>query len=233
MKKLSVIVPAYNEEYRITQTLEDIHNILSSHSFDYEILVMNDGSTDNTVEVVKALGERIPKLILIHNEENHGKGWVTRQGMLIATGDICLFMDADNSMRIVEIFKMLPYFEQGFDIVIGSRFIPGSKIAVRQSWLRTFLSRIWRIIVRVLISVDVTDSQCGFKAFTEKAVKIVFPKQTIFRWAFDIEILTIARKNKLKIKEVPITCFNNVESHINFSGMAKMMLEIIQIKLNF
>lgn len=232
MKKLSVIIPAYNEGRRIPNTLRDIEKTLSNKQFDYEILVISDGSKDDTAEVVENLIKQMPKLFLIKNQENHGKGWVTKQGMLKASGDICLFMDADNSTRVEEVFKMLPFFDEGFDIVIGSRRIQGSNIAAKQPMLRDFLGWVFRTIVHILVPVSVTDSQCGFKVFTNKAVRIIFPKQTIFRWAFDVEILALARKNKLKIKEAPVTWVNDAESHVKFSGMVKMLLEIMQIRLN-
>jgi glycosyltransferase involved in cell wall biosynthesis len=230
MKKLSVIIPAYNEGKRITSTLLDIHNVLSKQSFDYEILVVNDGSRDDTVSVVKSLDQRVSKLFLSDNDKNHGKGWAVNQGMLKATGDIRLFMDADNSTKIEEIFKMLPYFENGFDVVIGSRRIVGSQVVVQQPFFRTFLGWVFRTIVHALIPTGVVDLECGFKLFTEKAVKIIFPKQTVFGWIFDVEILSIARKNKLKVKEVPIIWRDDNESHMNFSAMAKSLLDIIRIK---
>jgi glycosyltransferase involved in cell wall biosynthesis len=194
--------------------------------------VINDGSKDNTAKVVETLTKIIPKITLINNERNHGKGWVTRQGITKAVGDIRLFMDADNSTKVDEVFKMIPYFGQGFDVVVGSRCIEGSNIIVNQSPIRIFLGWVLRTIIHILVPVGIADSQCGFKVFTEKASNIIFPKQTIFRWAFDVEILVIARKNKLKIKEVPITWINNTESHIKFSGMISMLLEIIKIRLS-
>lgn len=228
--RLSIIIPAYNEEHRITETLLDIHNTMKAQSFDYEILVVNDGSHDNTVGVVEGLKNKIRNLFLINNRENHGKGWVIKQGMLKATGDFRLFMDADNSTKVREVIKMLPCLNQGFDIVVGSRCLPDSQIVVKQPWLRNFLGSIFKIIVRTLVPLGLTDSQCGFKVFTENSAKIIFPKQTIFRWAFDVEILAIARKNKLKIKEMPIVWQNEAESHMNFLDMVKAFWEIIQIR---
>ena len=186
--KLSIIIPAYNEEHRITETLFDIHNTMSEQLFDYEILVVNDGSHDNTIGVVEGLKNQIPNLFLINNDANHGKGWVIKQGMLKA------------------------------------------KIVAKQPWLRIFLGSIFKIIVRTLVPLGLTDSQCGFKLFTEKSAQIIFPKQTIFRWAFDVEILAIARKERLKIKEVPITWYNNNKSRLNFFGMVKTFFELIQIR---
>jgi glycosyltransferase involved in cell wall biosynthesis len=229
MKKLSVIIPAYNEGKRITSTLLDVHNVLSKQSFDYEILVVNDGSSDDTVSVVESLQKEISKLFLFNNNQNNGKGFVVRQGMLQSTGDICLFMDADNSTKIEEIFKTLPYFD-GFDVVIGSRRLTNSQIAVKQNLVRDFLGSVFRFVVRSIVPLGLSDSQCGFKAFNKKSAEIIFSKQTVFGWAFDVEILSIARKNKLKIKEVPIVWRNDNESHMNFPAMVKSLFDIIRIK---
>ena len=232
MKKLSVIVPSYNEENRIEKTLYAISQFLQKQTYSYEILVINDGSKDNTAKVVNSISLRVPNLRLIDNKDNHGKGWVTKQGMLAASGDIRLFMDADNSTKVDEIQKMVAFFDQGFDAVVGSRRIEGSNIAVKQSAFRDFLGGIFRLIVHILVPVGVTDSQCGFKAFSETAAKQIFSKQTIFRWAFDVEILALARKFGYKIKEVPVTWIDDSESHVKFSGMVRMLLEILEIRIN-
>ena len=228
-----------------------VSEFLKKQPYQSEILVVSDGSKDETVSVVEGLKNQIPNLSVIANQENHGKGWVTKQGMLQATGDVRLFMDADNSTKVDEIGKFLPFFdppinissgssaeasakedEQGFDVVIGSRRVDGAVIATHQGFFRDFLGGVFRFIVHTLVPVGVTDSQCGFKAFSVKAAEAIFPKQTIYRWAFDVEILELARRANLKIKEVPITWVNDGESHVKFSGMVKMLFEIIQIRLN-
>lgn len=232
MDKLSVIIPSYNEDKRIAKTLEAVSDFLKKQPYSYEILVINDGSKDNTAGVVEKLEADIPNLRLINNTDNHGKGWVTKQGMLEAAGDVRVFMDADNSTKIDEIANFLPFFKQGFDIVLGSRRIAGSNVAKDQNHLREFLGWVFRTIVHILVPVGVTDTQCGFKAFTASATDAIFPKQTIFRWAFDVEILALARRSKYKIKEVPITWVNDEASHVKLSGMINMLLEIIEIRIN-
>lgn len=229
---LSVIIPAYNESKRIGKTLASMHLYLSRQSFDYEIVVVDDGSTDDTAGVVGNLKIKIPNLILIENKENHGKGWVVRQGMMEAGGDVRLFMDADNSTSVEQIEKFLPYVNQGYDVVIGSRRMKDSVIAVRQPWTREFLGWMFRFLVHIIVPVSVTDSQAGFKAFSARAVSVIFPKQTIFRWAFDVELLAIARKAKLKIKEVPIVWINDAESHVKPAGMIKMLFEVLEVRWN-
>ncbi|PJE50800.1 MAG: hypothetical protein COV29_03605 [Candidatus Yanofskybacteria bacterium CG10_big_fil_rev_8_21_14_0_10_36_16] len=240
--KLSIIIPAYNEENRIEKTLKSVDNYLSIQDYDYEILVVNDGSKDNTADVVSGLSEQIRGLRLIDNKDNHGKGWVVKQGMLEAKGDIRLFMDADNSTTVNHIGQFWKYFSgrggsafggyEGYDVVIGSRRIEGSDIAAKQPWLRDFLGGVFRLIVHTLVPLGVNDSQAGFKAFTAEATKIVFSKQTIFRWAFDVEILAIAKKSKLKIKEAPIKWINDEESKVRLKGMIQMLLEVLQVRIN-
>ena len=187
--KLSVIIPAYNEEKRIASTLQNINEYLQKQSYQYEILVLVDGAKDNTAQVVRDLETNMPNARLIDNKENKGKGGVVRQGMLEATGDVRMFMDADNSTTVDHIEKFLPFFEEGYDIVIGSRRIKGSDIAVHQPFIRDFLGGVFRLIVHSIVPLGVTDSQCGFKAFSASATETIFPKQTIMRWAFDVEIL--------------------------------------------
>lgn len=232
MKKLSVVIPAYKEEQRIAHTLRHTHEFLQSQGYAFEILVVVDGSPDNTAGVVSELAQSMSELRLINNSENHGKGYVVKQGMLAATGDVRVFMDADNSTTINHIVTFLPYFEQGFDVVIGSRRIAGSHITVHQPWFRDFLGGVFRFIVHTLVPLRVTDSQCGFKAFTVSASEKIFPKQTITRWAFDVEILAIARQMHLNIQEAPVTWVNDTASTVRFSGMVRMLFEVAQVRLN-
>ena len=232
MQKLSVIIPAYNEEHRIEKTLLAVSDFLKKQTHQYEILAVNDGSKDQTALIVQKLAASIPNLKLLNNPENHGKGWATKQGMLKASGDIRLFMDADNSTKIEEVEKMLPLFDHGCDIVIGSRRIKGSVIAVRQPWIRDFEGGIFRFIVHSLVPLGVTDSQCGFKAFSARAAEAIFSKQIIYRWAFDVELLALARKYKFKIREVPVTWVNDAESHVKLSGKVNMLLEVLEIRKN-
>lgn len=229
---LSVIIPAYNEEKRIEKTLLSVHEYLSKQNYEYEILVVNDGSKDQTVAVVTGLSSQVKNLRLIDNKENHGKGWVVRQGMLEASGEHRLFMDADNSTTVDQIEGFLRYFAEDYDIVIGSRRIKGANIAVKQPWFRDFLGGAFRFIVHTLVPLGVRDSQAGFKVFSAKATQAIFPKQTIFRWAFDVEVLAIARKMKFKIKEAPIQWANDTESKVKVSGMIKMLFEVLRVRLN-
>ena len=229
---LSVIIPAYNEEKRIAKTLLAVDGFLRRQNYEYEILVVSDGSKDKTPEVIYGLKEQIKNLRFVDEKINHGKGWAVRRGMLEAHGQIRLFMDADNSTSVDQITKFLPYFDEGYDVVIGSRRMKESVIAVRQPWTREFLGWAFRLLVHIIVPLGVTDSQAGFKAFSARAVQIIFPKQKIFRWAFDVELLAIARKAKLKIKEIPIVWINDAESHVKPLGMIKMLFEVLQVNWN-
>ncbi|MEK7500209.1 MAG: dolichyl-phosphate beta-glucosyltransferase [Patescibacteria group bacterium] len=230
---LSVIIPAYNEEKRIEKTLLSVHEYLSRQSYEYEIIVVSDGSRDKTTNVVEGLQSKVANLKLLANIENHGKGWVVRQGMLAAQGDLRLFMDADNSTTIDQVESFLPFFSDGlYDIVVGSRRIEGANIAVKQPWSRDFLGGIFRLVVHILVPLGATDSQAGFKCFSRKTVEAIFPRQTIFRWAFDVEILAIARKMGFKIKEAPIKWVNDTESKVKLGGMVKMLFEVLRVRWN-
>ncbi len=155
-----------------------------------------------------------------------------RQGMLEARGEIRVFMDADNSTKIDEIGNFFPQFEQGHDIVVGSRRIKGANVKTDQKPVREFLGWCFRTLVHIIVPVGVTDTQCGFKAFSASAAVKIFPHQTIFRWAFDVEILALARRNKLRIKELPITWVNDEGSQMRLSGMISMLLEVLTVRWN-
>lgn len=233
LMKLSIIIPAYNEEKRLPKTLQEIDAYLKRQDYSYEIIVVNDGSKDSTAKIVEDLKLQIANLKLIDNKENHGKGWVVRQGMLEAHGDLRVFMDADNSTSIDQIEKMWPEFENGFHVVIGSRDVKGAVIAVKQSWYRQLLGEIFNLIVQTMAGLwGVWDTQCGFKGFTKEATEMIFPKCRIDRWAFDVEILVIAKKSGFKIKEIPVRWINDAQSKVKIMGMVKMLWEVAQVRWN-
>lgn len=230
---LSVIIPAYNEERRLPKTLEDIDRYLSEQNYDYEIIVVNDGSKDKTAEVVRKLQNQIRNLRLIDNKENHGKGYVVRQGFMEAKGDYRVFTDADNSTSIDQIEKMWPEFEKGFDVVIGSRDVKGAILDPPQPFFRQLVGEGFKIFRKIIVGLwDLEDTQCGFKGFTKKVVEDVFPKCKIDRFAFDPEILVLAKKMGYKIKEIPILWKNDPESKVKFKSMIKMAIDLIKIRLN-
>jgi len=230
---LSVVIPAYNEEKRLPKTLKEISSYLEKQNYDYEIIVVNDGSKDKTAEIIKELISEIKNLKLIDNKENCGKGFVVRQGLLEAKGEYRLFTDADNSTPISEIEKFFPYFKKGYDIVIGSRDIKGAIIKNPQPLYRRILGDIFSLLSRIIVGYwGIKDSQCGFKAFTAKAANDILPKCRINRFAFDPEIIKLAKKMNYKIKEVPIIWENEPHTKVDFKNTIKMGIDLLIIKWN-
>jgi len=230
--KLSVIVPAYNEERRLPKTLKSMDEYLSRQDYSYEIIVVNDGSKDRTAEVVRGLQSQIANLKLIDNEKNKGKGGVVKQGMLNARGEYRLFSDADNSTSVDQVEKMWPWFEKGFDVVIGSRDVKGAVLNPPQPWFRkVLLGDSFKLIRKIIIGLwGIEDTQCGFKAFTAQAAEDIFSKAKIERFAFDVEGLVLAKKLGYKIKEIPIHWANDLESKVKFQSIFKMFFDMLKIK---
>lgn len=245
---LSVVIPAYNEEKRLPKTLESIAEFLNKQNYTSEVLVVSGGSTDKTVEVAKSFFDgfdkltagkfrtasngKIKNLKVIEIGQNRGKGYVVRQGIMQAQGEIRLFMDADNSTSINQVQNFLPFFSQGYDVVIGDRDLKGSRIKVHQPRYKELLGDFGNFLIQALAVPGIADTQCGFKAFSEKAAKDIFPRLTIDKWGFDIEILTIANLLGYKIKTVPVVWVNDPESKVKLSGYINTLKELFQIKWN-
>lgn len=227
---LSVILPAYNEESRIGQTLEALGLYFKKQIFEYEILVVNDGSSDKTAEVVKGYELRIKGLRLIDNVENKGKGYVVRQGMLNAQGKYRLFMDSDNSVPIDHFDEFLPYFSQGYDVVIGSIEVAGAKIEDCGAWYRRLLGHWAKLLIRVIAIWEIHDTQRGFKVFSEKAALDVFPLQTLTRWGFDIEILVIAKNLGFRTRELPVMWNNPSGSKVTIGTYFTTLHDLFVVK---
>ncbi len=227
-----MIIPAYNEEKRIKKTLLSVDEYLSRQSYDYEILVVSDGSQDKTADIVNSLAGRIGGLGLIDDEENHGKGWVVKQGMLRAQGDYRLFMDADNSTTIDHLEKFWPWAERGYEIVIASIAAEGAQVAKAEKFYRRLLGKLGNLWIQFWVLPGIWDSQRGFKLFSKKAAEAIFPKLKIDRWGFDVEVLALARKLGLKIKELPIRWANEGESKVNPSAYFQVLSEVLKIRWN-
>ncbi len=227
---LSVIIPAYNEEKRIEKTILSVHEYLSRQSYEYEIVVVNDGSKDMTAGVVEGLNTKVQRLKLIDNKENHGKGWVVRQGMIEAQGDYRLFMDADNSTKIDQLDKLWPYIQNSYDVVIASIGLKGADIAHTEKFYKRFLGKLGNFWIRFWIVPGVHDTQRGFKLFSAKAVEAIFPKLRITRWGFDAEVLALARKFCFKIKEVPVKWVNDPNSKVGPSAYLQVLIETLKIR---
>lgn len=227
---LSIIIPAYNEAERLPLTLIDIDKHLEQAPYTYEILVVNDGSKDTTAAIVSKMQVTIKNLKLVDNKENKGKGGVVRQGMLLASGTIRLFTDADNSTAITHFETMMPYFKEGYGVVIGSRGIRGSTSEPGQPWYRKLPGKVGNIIIQLLVLWGVKDTQCGFKAMTAEVAEKVFNLSRIRGWGFDVELLVLARRLGYRIKEIPVHWVNDPSSRVGASAYLKVLLEVLKIR---
>ena len=228
---LSVIIPAYNEAERIPLTLIDVDKHLSQAKYPYEILVVNDGSTDDTALVVERFSKMIPGLRSTGYQVNRGKGGAVRFGMLEAIGRYRLLMDADNSTSVDHFDKMIPYFEEGYDVVICSRADKNSKLTPAQGILRRTLGKIGNLIIQILVLPGIWDTQCGFKAFSEAAAERIFPLQRITGWGFDVEILGLAKNLGYRIKQIPVIWVNDTASRVKASAYISTLIETLRIRL--
>jgi len=230
---LSIIIPAYNESERLPSSLREINNYLKNVDYNYEIIVVNDGSQDDTAQIVRNMMSTVNNLRLIDDKENHGKGYSIREAMLSARGDYRIFDDADNSTSIDQIEKVWTEFDKGYDVVIGSRIIKGAVIPVRQSLLRRFVARIFYLLAHIICGLwGIHDTQCGFKAFRAKAAQDIFARAKINRFAFDVEVLVIAKRLGYKIKEIPVRWIEKRGGKVKFKSMFNMFKDLIRIRLN-
>jgi len=230
---LSVIIPAYNEEKNIKNTIQSIYGYLSGKNIEHEIIVVTDGSRDKTNDVVSSMIVNIPTLSLLRFDVNKGKGYAVKEGILKAIGDFRLFTDADNATSIDHIEKMMPFFNQGYDVVIGSIAIKGSTVASGSEpiWRRLF-GMTGNLFIQLVAVYGISDTQRGFKMITAEAANKIFPKMTIDRWGFDIEMLALARKFAYRIKEVPVVWENNPDSHVKLSAYFQVLMETVKIRWN-
>ena len=233
-RSVSVIIPAYNEEQRIASTITRVIEYFSGRGQEYEIIVVDDGSTDKTLDIIKReCHNRVKNLHFLYNIKNMGKGFSIKRGMMFARGEIAFFTDADLSTPIEEFSKLeSAIFEEGYDIAIGSRGLPGSRKTVPQGFFRDRMGKLFGLLVRFILLKDIYDSQCGFKAFRRDCAHFVFYWQTIFRFGFDPEILYIAKLHNYKIKEIPVEWGNNFDSKLDPVKDTLMIgFELFKVKL--
>ena len=229
----SIVLPAYNEGARIGATLDSILAFAAQNGWNAEVIVVNDGSRDNTAELVQELAIRNPILRLVNNPGNRGKGYSVRNGMLHAQGEILLFSDADLSSPIEEAPKLFAAIEHGADIAIGSRWLKPELQTTRQPLRRQLFGRVFNLALRVILGLQFRDTQCGFKAFTRHAADVVFPLQKIERWGFDPEILFLAKAHGFKVEEVPVKWAHREGGAINpLRDGLRMVWEMVRIRWN-
>ncbi len=228
---LSVIIPAKNEAKRLPLTLVDVDRHLKQAEYSSEVIVISDGSTDATVEVVTRFSHLMKNLRLIVNEENHGKGFVVRQAMLEAKGNFRLFMDADNSTSVDQFENMLPYFKEGYGVVCGSRAVPGAKLEPPQPWYRQILGKGGNLFIQLLVARGIHDTQCGFKCFSEEAAKAVFPLMKIDRWGFDVEAIALAKLFGYRVKEMPVRWVNDTRSNVGLKAYISTLWDVVRVRV--
>ena len=230
---LSIVIPAYNEERRILPTLKTIADYLARGNWSAEILVVDDGSTDATADLVLESSGRLPGLRLLKNGRNRGKGYSIRHGFTESRGALVLLTDADLSTPIGEIEKLLPALrEEGSGIAVGSRGLDPSTVEVPQGWLRQSMGRSFNLLVRLLTGLSIRDTQCGFKLLKRDLFVPIFKAARVDRFSYDVEILYLARRRGIRVAEIPVIWRNSPQSRVSMIGdPLQMLLDVVKIVL--
>lgn len=215
LPSLSVVIPAFNEEQRLSKTLEDIFSVVTQMPREYEVLVVDDGSRDKTGDVVEKFSKTYPELRLLSYSENRGKGYAVRFGALASTKSRVVFADADGATPFKEVLRLDAALDSGADVAIGSRALRAADTELKTVWYRKIPGRIFAMLVNCIVLPGISDTQCGFKMFTRPAAKALFSRQQAERFSFDVEILFLARRAGLRIDEVPINWTNIPGSKVN------------------
>jgi glycosyltransferase involved in cell wall biosynthesis len=229
----SIVIPAFNEGARIPATLKEVVSCIREHGWNAEVIVVNDGSTDSTAQVVLDFALTAPEVRLVENPGNRGKGYSVRSGILQALGEVVMFTDADLSAPMDEADRLFAAIAAGADIAIGSRWLEKGRQTHRQPLYRQFFGRCFNAVTRGVMGLHFADTQCGFKAFTRAAAQTVFQLQTIERWGFDPEILFIALKCGYRVVEVPVSWAHDERTRMSYlKDGIKMLEEIATIRWN-
>jgi len=229
--KLSVIIPCYNDGSRIEKTLFDVSNYLTKQDFDFEVIIVDDGSTDDSKEKIEKMINKWPQFQVIGYKENKGKGAAIAFGVKHCKGNKILFMDADQSTPISQ-FEQFKQFLTAYPVIIGSRYLRRGYIKIKQPFWRIFFARSANLLIRLMLGLKLTDTQCGFKMFETSIAKKIFAKMTLNRWGFDFEILLIAKKMGLEIKEVPVFWYNERRSKVRPKDFLRTLGELWQVRKN-
>jgi glycosyltransferase involved in cell wall biosynthesis len=230
---ISIVIPAYNEFERIETTIRSATDYFKGKPQAFEVIVVDDGSSDKTAELVTGLMRELRNVKLSRLNHNQGKGAAVKRGMLEANGEVRLFMDADGSTAISELDKFLPVIQQGFDVVVGSRLADGAVKKVKQNFSREILGWVFRKLTRYMMNTSVLDPQNGFKIFTKVAAVKIFSDLQTTGWGFDVEVLMIAKKYGLRVKEIPVTWTNDGRSKMRFGHMVVMLVDLVKIRMRY
>lgn len=228
--KISVVVPAFNEAHRIVPSLDRIVRYMQDQQPDFEVLVVDDGSTDTTAAAIRERFDGHARVAVSGYPVNRGKGYAVRHGIERATGDLVVFSDADLSTPIEEIEKMLPLVEQGYDIVIGSRAHAEADIREHQPLYRELGGKLFNLLVRLVVMPELHDTQCGFKLFRRSRIAPILPHLRIDGFAFDVEILALGRASGLRIAEVPVVWINSLTSRVRLGAALQAYVDLIDIR---
>jgi glycosyltransferase involved in cell wall biosynthesis len=231
-RSCSIVIPAYNEAKRLPRTLQPILAFIEAKAWDAEVIVVNDGSTDGTADVVRGFSAANAMVSLVDNPVNCGKGQSIRDGVRRATGDTILFTDADNSTPIEDAEKLLTAIERGADIAIGSRWVDRKLQVQPQPWYRRLNGRAYNLLLRSILGLDYKDTQNGFKAFTRTAAKTIFGLQRITGWGFDAEVLYLAKQFGFIVREIPVeyTYYAEGSKIRPYRDGARMLSELLQVR---
>jgi dolichyl-phosphate beta-glucosyltransferase len=229
--RLSIVIPAYNEEDRLGRTLAAVRSYVRAKGIAAEVVVVDDGSRDRTAEVAEAALPDFEAGRLIRLPRNLGKGAAVKAGMFEATAEVILFTDADLSTPMDELDKFLPWLAQGYDVVIGSRALPGADIRVRQSKFRELMGKTFNRILRRVLGEDIPDTQCGFKLFRDTAAKTVFPLVETRGFSFDVEVLMLCRRFGFRVRQEPVVWCNSPRSKVRIvRSSLQMLAEVRRLK---
>lgn len=232
---LSVIIPAYDEEKRITTTLQSVYTYLAAQPYSWEMLIVLDGVRDNTLGVVQQFAQGKEGIRWIDRKENRGKGYTVRQGMLAACGDIRLFTDADNSTDISHFDQMKPLLEQGIEVVICSRDakdVPNARQSVPQPFFKRLLGDSGNLFIQLVAVRGIWDTQCGFKAFRAAAAEKIFSVAQINRYGFDIEALALARYFGYNVRVIGANWIDNADTHVTYADYVRTLTEAMKVRWN-